>query len=55
MDGSWVLQHSLLTTTNDIEMEGILCVFGQLIFIIFFNNLDDAIQNTIIKSWDDIW
>lgn len=50
MDGSWLLQHSPLTITNGIEMEGILCVFSQLIFIIFINNLDDAIQNTIIKS-----
>lgn len=37
----------------DTEMESVLCIFSQLVFIIFFNNLDDAIQSTIIKSWDD--
>lgn len=50
MDGSSVLQGCPLAITSDTEMEGILCVFGQLIFIIFFNNLDDATQSTIIKS-----
>lgn len=54
MDVSSVLQGCPLTITSDIEMEGILCVFGQLIFIIFFSNLDDTIQSMIIKSWDDI-
>lgn len=45
-----VWQSCLLIITTDIEMEGILCIFSQLIADTSFNNLDDAIQSTIIKS-----
>lgn len=54
MDGGLVLQGCLLTITTDIEMEGVLCIFSQLIANTFFNNLDDAIESMIIKSLDDV-
>lgn len=53
MDEGLMWQSCSLTITTEIDMEGVLCIFSQLIADTSFSNLDDAIQNTILKSLDD--